>query len=148
MSIPTIGARIKAARKELGITQQQLATKLGMNGASSISNWETGDIEPGAKYTEKLEKILFSKIAKRKEETKAAPVQNPPAEVKTNGNGLAKTNGPVEVTWTLDGLRGASFVKVALSIGADRAVKEQVLALLHGAKNMALSIEEIIEMFE
>lgn len=41
------GKRIRALRKESGLTQEELATKLGLNNKSSISQYEKGDALPG-----------------------------------------------------------------------------------------------------
>ena len=38
--------RINRLRKELGITQEELAIKLGLKGKSSIANYEAGNITP------------------------------------------------------------------------------------------------------
>lgn len=42
----TIGERIRNLRKELDLTQEELAIKLGLNNKSSISQYEKGDIIP------------------------------------------------------------------------------------------------------
>lgn len=41
-----IGSRIKMLRKELKLTQEELAFKLGLKGKSSIANYEKGLISP------------------------------------------------------------------------------------------------------
>lgn len=41
-----IGNRIKILRKELKLTQEELALKLGLKGKSSIANYEKGTISP------------------------------------------------------------------------------------------------------
>ena len=42
-----VGNRIKSLRKDLGLTQEGLATRLGLNNKSSISQYEKGDALPG-----------------------------------------------------------------------------------------------------
>lgn len=41
-----IGKRIKSLRQEIGLTQEELANKLGLNNKSSISQYEKGDAVP------------------------------------------------------------------------------------------------------
>ena len=42
----TLSIRIKKLRTELGLTQEELALKLGLKGKSSIANYESGNITP------------------------------------------------------------------------------------------------------
>ena len=44
---PDIPTRLRTARKAAGLTQQQLAERLGVR-QSRVSEWERGDHEPGA----------------------------------------------------------------------------------------------------
>lgn len=48
-----IGKRLRALRKEKGVTQAEAAIELGV-GRSCISNWEAGLREPGFEWWEKL----------------------------------------------------------------------------------------------
>ncbi len=42
-----IGNRINIERKNIGLTQEELAIKLGLNNKSSVSQYEKGDTLPG-----------------------------------------------------------------------------------------------------
>jgi transcriptional regulator with XRE-family HTH domain len=42
----TLGARIKARRQELGLTQAQLAERLGLANVVSVSRYEVGERDP------------------------------------------------------------------------------------------------------
>lgn len=52
-----VGKRIKKARKELGITQEQLAEKVNMH-YTTISRIETGDSNPPIQTIAKIAKAL------------------------------------------------------------------------------------------
>ncbi len=52
-----IGQKIKKARKNSGITQEQLAEKVGMH-YTSISRIETGDANPPVQTINKIAKAL------------------------------------------------------------------------------------------
>lgn len=52
-----MGARIKALRRDCGMTQEQLALKLGNDG-NTISRWERGEIGIGNKYLKELAAIF------------------------------------------------------------------------------------------
>lgn len=52
-----VGKRILLARKELNLTQKQLAEKIGQP-ASVIARWETGRFNPSAKNLEDLARVL------------------------------------------------------------------------------------------
>jgi transcriptional regulator with XRE-family HTH domain len=68
MSSPTIGARIRAARSILGMTQTILATKLQFATTSSISQWERDVIAPNEENLALLQKHLFDPAAEREKE--------------------------------------------------------------------------------
>ena len=53
-----MGARLKAARKNAGLTQQQVADKIPGAIFSRISNYERGDREPDLATIKALAKIL------------------------------------------------------------------------------------------
>jgi transcriptional regulator with XRE-family HTH domain len=53
----SIGHAIRAARKQNALTQQELASKLGITQAT-ISNWEIGKGEPDEEQKEKLQSVL------------------------------------------------------------------------------------------
>ncbi len=52
-----IGNRIKSERTNLKLTQEELATKLGLNNKSSISQYESGDAIPSDDI-----KLLMAKL--------------------------------------------------------------------------------------
>lgn len=60
MKKTTIGERIKQARESAGLTQRQLADRLGIraSGFQRISGWETGLRTPSRKNAEKLAEVL------------------------------------------------------------------------------------------
>ena len=53
----TIGERIKAARKQAGMTQQELADRLGISYVG-ISNWESGKRKPKQETLERIAAVL------------------------------------------------------------------------------------------
>jgi transcriptional regulator with XRE-family HTH domain len=53
MSSKTLGKKIKLARMEFGLTQADLAYRVGIS-AQLISAFESGRIVPAAKYLEKI----------------------------------------------------------------------------------------------
>ena len=57
---PTIPEQIRAARKEAGLTQVELAEKLGVS-LRTIENWEAGVRQPRYKHGNILERILSFK---------------------------------------------------------------------------------------
>ncbi|MDD7758803.1 MAG: helix-turn-helix transcriptional regulator [Aerococcus suis] len=48
---------LKQARKESGLTQQELATKLGV-GQPTVSSWEKGRTNPNPYYMQQIQNIL------------------------------------------------------------------------------------------
>lgn len=57
MNQATVGARIKLARQQTGLTQTELAKKVGTSQAT-IHNWEAGKATPDTTQEKKLEGIL------------------------------------------------------------------------------------------
>jgi transcriptional regulator with XRE-family HTH domain len=53
----TIGERIKAVRKQAGMTQQELADRLGISYVG-ISNWESGKRKPKQETLERIAAVL------------------------------------------------------------------------------------------
>lgn len=53
-----ISMRIKELRNDLGLTQEELAVKLGLKGKSSIANYEAGKISPSDEIKLKMCKIF------------------------------------------------------------------------------------------
>jgi transcriptional regulator with XRE-family HTH domain len=74
----TLGQRLRRARQREGLTQQDLADKLGVLQAT-ISNWETGS--PFKKASrDKIEEILGPLTNKKQLESRAGQTQSVPAE--------------------------------------------------------------------
>lgn len=53
----TIGEKIKSARRRKGITQQQLAEKVGV-AVSTLANYENNNREPDLKITKRIVEVL------------------------------------------------------------------------------------------
>ena len=53
-----LAIRIYQMRKELNLTQEELASKLGLKGKSSIANYESGKITPSDEIKLKMCKIF------------------------------------------------------------------------------------------
>lgn len=52
-----MGEKLKAARKAAGLTQEQLAEKVGVQ-QRDISRWENGQREPGVLIVKKMAQAL------------------------------------------------------------------------------------------
>lgn len=50
--------RIRELRKQAGITQAELAERLGMKSASAVTMWETGDRSPKSAMLPKIAQAL------------------------------------------------------------------------------------------
>lgn len=57
-----VGNRIKLLRKELKLTQEELALKLGLKGKSSIANYEKGIISPSDDIKLQMAKLFHCSI--------------------------------------------------------------------------------------
>jgi len=57
-----VGNRIKMLRKELDLTQEELAIKLGLKGKSSIANYEKGTISPSDDIKLQMSKLFNCSI--------------------------------------------------------------------------------------
>lgn len=57
-SVPTVAANLRRARLERDWTQRQVAAEVGVTPAD-VSRWESGRVEPGAKYRYALADLLF-----------------------------------------------------------------------------------------
>lgn len=57
-----VGNRIKMLRKELKLTQEELALKLGLKGKSSIANYEKGTISPSDDIKLQMAKLFHCSI--------------------------------------------------------------------------------------
>ena len=58
----TIGARIREARRELGMSQEELARRAGM-AVGTVSRYERGQLIPGGKSLQKLKLGLGVTVA-------------------------------------------------------------------------------------
>lgn len=56
-----IAQNIKQLRKEMGLTQKELAERVGVT-QQCVSDWENGKIEPTISYVAKLSKIFETTI--------------------------------------------------------------------------------------
>ena len=54
----TIGEKIKRARQRKGITQKELAERIGQAGGALISKYESGAVDPRAATVKRLEEAL------------------------------------------------------------------------------------------
>lgn len=52
------GDEIRAGRKRLGLTQEQLAEKMGLHGKQTVSQWERGVRTPQGPSMKLLEALL------------------------------------------------------------------------------------------
>lgn len=57
-----VGNRIKKERNNIGLTQEELAQKLGLNNKSSISQYENGDAIPSDDIKFEMSKIFNCSI--------------------------------------------------------------------------------------
>lgn len=128
MAKPTIGARIKAARSELGLSQVKVAELLGVN-TSTVSNWETDNTEPTPGIMGAIEKKLFGKVAARRADV-AAPAAPAPKTRKLKSH--SGVNAQTEMM--IDFLR----------VKSDKKVLENVIKMLQSARSSSMSLDDII----
>ena len=57
------GPELKARRKELGLTMQDVADRVGLVHRQQVYEWERGRVRPGRKHLRKLAKVLQVSIA-------------------------------------------------------------------------------------
>lgn len=145
MTTPTIGARIKAARAQLNLTQIQAATMLGHKTTSQLSKWETGDIEPGAVSIEVLERKLFSKVEKlnkendraTKKETPVVPAPAPPPPAKPVESGVRGTP-----------IRASSLLASVFFIARDPKVLANIADLVRSADDCGMTLKGLLALLE
>lgn len=74
-----VGPRIRSARKQLGLTQEELGERIGI-GKSSISEWESGKRVPDFEFLDALADALNVKlgylIGSTDDSTPSKPVEN------------------------------------------------------------------------
>ena len=59
-----LASRINQMRKELDLTQEELALKLGLKGKSSIANYESGKITPSDEIKLKMCELFMLRAMK------------------------------------------------------------------------------------
>lgn len=52
------GPELKARRKELGLTMQDVADRVGLVHRQQVYEWERGKVQPGSKHLAKLAEVL------------------------------------------------------------------------------------------
>jgi len=62
LAAKTLGERITASRRFLGLTQKELARRLGID-SSTLGRWETGKSQPTKKELKKLDTLFILLIA-------------------------------------------------------------------------------------
>jgi len=98
MNEKEFGELIKSKRKELGITQTELAEKLGISSYKTISKWENGIYMPDISYLLDISRILNISLyellgGKEKEKIKESDVENVlKATIKESNNKTKKFN--------------------------------------------------------
>lgn len=136
MNAPTIGARMKAARAQLNITQSELAKKLGFRDATQISSWETGKREPSAANLRDLDLHLFAKMVKLNFEAEKV--------AKKTTEKVEKKDAPA-ATFSLSTLPTMELVKTLREV--EGATGTRVLArFLKAAMVAGLTLPDLIEM--
>ena len=56
-----IGERIKACREKIGISQEELAHRIGMH-SNTVARWERGELDPRGTSTSKLARALNTTV--------------------------------------------------------------------------------------
>lgn len=106
------GERIRAARKGVGMTQEQLALAIGAAGQSTVGNYERGENEPNLATARKIAEVTGRSVAwligednGHRAETVAAQYQLPDTKYAlirryqiTAGAGEAHPNGHEEIS--------------------------------------------------
>ena len=57
------GPELKARRKDLGLTMQDVADRVGLVHRQQVYEWESGKVRPGRKHLRKLAIVLQVSIA-------------------------------------------------------------------------------------
>ena len=75
----SLGEKIRQARREKGLTQEQLAQALFVS-RQTVSNWENGKTEPDYQTLVRLSQELGMEIVRTEETPAEAPPETPPEE--------------------------------------------------------------------
>ena len=75
----SLGEKIRQARREKGLTQEQLAQALFVS-RQTVSNWENGKTEPDYQMLVRLSQELGMEIVRAEETPAEAPPETPPEE--------------------------------------------------------------------
>jgi transcriptional regulator with XRE-family HTH domain len=133
MAEPTIGARIRAARSALGLTQADVAKKLGLSTTSSVSQWERDLIPPSEVYLADLKKHLFDPAAKLDFDLKEQ------VSTELNKISLNKPASPKPHT-------KEQLILSLVELGREKGKYKIVMDLLLGAKAQGYTIDSLINL--
>ena len=121
------GARIKEARTEAGLTQEQLARKIAGLSASDISKAERGELE--------LTQTVLKEIARQTGVTQASLLNAEKAAAKkTSGKSSTAKKATAKAKDDMD-LTASEKKLVELYRAADSDTKKAAVSLLKGEKN-------------
>ena len=142
----TLGKRISAYRKKLGLTQDQLADKLGLT-AQAVSKWENDLSCPDISVLPELSKILGITVDELLSGKKENTVQFVPEDERKNINDMM-------LRIVVDSSEGdkvrinipCALAKIALDCGMDLPQISGNDSLKSATKN--INLEKIFEMVE
>lgn len=167
----TLGEKLKEARKQAGLTQEQLSEKLGVS-RSAVAKWETDNGIPDVDNLKLLAKLLnvsvdylldngetidelvirepynlseYGKGGKKTKKDRAVRDKFPDAEIHTLIGELKLTKGEKVIDNTLGFLTGAPFGIPALINGIKNMDKEFYLAEKDGKQFLVTVTDEFIE---
>lgn len=167
----TLGEKLKEARKQAGLTQEQLSEKLGVS-RSAVAKWETDSGIPDVDNLKLLAKLLnvsvdylldngetidelvirepynlseFVKGGKKIKKDRAVRDKFPDAEIHTLIGELKLTKGEKVIDNTLGFLTGAPFGIPALINEIKNMDKEFYLAEKDGKQFLVTVTDEFIE---
>lgn len=127
------GARIKEARTEAGLTQEQLARKIAGLSASDISKAERGELE--------LTQAVLKEIARQTGVTQASLLNaEKPAAKKTSAKSSTAKKSTAKIKDDMD-LTASEKKLVELYRAADSDTRKAAVSLLKGEKN---DIQELL----
>lgn len=127
------GARIKEARTEAGLTQEQLARKIAGLSASDISKAERGELE--------LTQAILKEIARQTGVTQTSLLNaEKPAAKKTSAKSSTAKKSTAKIKDDMD-LTASEKKLVELYRAADSDTRKAAVSLLKGEKN---DIQELL----